>query len=681
MAVKGFSFSGCYNFKAALLAPRAYIDIDCKAQTFTAVDKVLRALYLGLDQSLGSVLSRNAIRLFVMHSQSSHRSPLKTITSVSQNIRFDLREFLENKTASALGTTKSDLYTQQEKSQDPQQLSNAASTRYENPSSHITRKTKHQDSATRPYLTLLDPGEQTSLSTTQNGASCLCCQGSITKNKSVLSTILAPVPGRSISQSVPVLDGEGDRIVPTAATYTSPLFVFPDPYEPPADQDNSSIWKAVMAAKKSKQSKSKANAKAAPTVAPSAGARGSSGFKRFLIKLLGKELDENSELTYEGPDSHFGPEQEHPPVTKYVKMYSGKEAAKFANIMRHFILPAKYSESELGDFFNRYIFTSNLDDEPLVPPLEKMDFDQKALKQKTEYTSRFQNYSISELRRGVADIRHLRLSPEERYEGRSTTNTPNLLLAETDLRGRCDMAFGIDERCLQFLSEGNVGGPVPCHDPVAGVCSIFGRAEVKKLDDSNSVEAARHQWASSAYLELLSRVKLADSRTDKSCRPVSYSTPDFRQYGYIICAAHVEIWVMRVTSFTSIQTDIPTRRDTFYREEYLSFPAVRLASLQLWAPRAVEQFCQWHAKIMNWGFNVYSRRYVDNIEDLHRSRRPVQDWTLSYEEAVGKDIPPLPEDEQEDSKSQPIAISLIVHQSIDHRSFSEFNNSIDNRNL
>ena len=84
---------------------------------------------------------------------------------------------------------------------------------------------------------------------------------------------------------------------------------------------------------------------------------------------------------------------------------------------------------------------------------------------------------------------------------------------------------------------------------------------------------------------------------------------------------------------------------------------------------------------MNWGFNVYSRRYVDNIEDLHRSRRPVQDWTLSYEEAVGKDIPPLPDDEQEDSKSQPIAISLLVHQSIDHRSFSEFNNSIDNRSL
>ena len=498
-----------------------------------------------------------------MHSQSSHRSPLKTITSVSQNLKFDLWEYLENETASALRTTKSDLYAQQEKYQDTQRLSNAASTRYENPSSHITRKTEHQDSATRPHLTLLGPGEQTSPSTTQKRASCLCCcqnrQGSITKNKSVLSTILAPAPGQSISQSVPVLDGEGDRIVPTAGTCTSPLFVFPGPYESPADQDNSSIWKAVMSGKKSKQSKSEANAKAAPTVAPSVGARGSSGFKIFLMKLLGKELDENSELTYEGPDSHFGPEQEHPPVTKYVKMYSGKEAAKFANIMQHFILPAKYSESELGDFFNRYIFTSNLDDEPLVLPVQKMDFDQKALKQKTEYTSRFQKYSISELRRGVADILNLRLSPKERYEGRSTIDTPNLLPAETDLRGRCDMAFGIDERCLQCLSEENIGGPVPCHDPVAGVCSIFGRAELKKLDDSISVEAARYQWASSAYLELLSRAKLADSRTDTSCRPVSYSSHNFRQYGYIICAAHVEIWVMRVTSFRSTQTDISTR--------------------------------------------------------------------------------------------------------------------------
>lgn len=632
-----------------------------------------------------------------MHLQNSYQSPLKTVTTTSQNINLGLQKYSENETASA-SRTKSYLYTEQETFQYPQRLSKAASIRNENPSSHIRRKTEHRDSAKRPHLTLLDPGEQSSLSTTQNGASCTGFlrrqnrQSAITKHKSVLSTVLRPAPGNCISQNVPVHDHEGDRIAPTADTCTSTLFVFPDPCKPPADQDNTSIWKAVMSGRTkahSKESKSEAaksnptepKAKVAPTVANSVGARGSSGFKKFLIKLLGKELDENSELTHEGPDSHFGPEQEHPPVTKYVKIYSGKEAAKFANIIQHFILPAKHSESELGDFFNRYIFTSTLDDEPLVLPVQKMGFDQKALKQKTEYTSRFQNYSILELRRGVADIRHIRLSPEERYEGRSTMTTPNLLPAETDLRGRCDMAFGMDERCLDFLSEGNVGTPVPCHDPAAGVCAIFGRAELKKSDDSSSVEAARHQWAVGAYQELLSRVRLVNGKNDNSYRPVSCSTHDLRHYGYIICAAHVEIWEMRVTSSRSTQTDITTRRDTFYGENHLSFPAVRLASLQLCAPKAVEQFCQWHAKIMNWGFNVYSRQYVNNIEDLRRSRRPVQDWTLSYEEAVGKGIPPLPEEEQEDSKLQPIAILLVVRISIDHRSFSEFNKSTDNRDL
>ena len=87
--------------------------------------------------------------------------------------------------------------------------------------------------------------------------------------------------------------------------------------------------------------------------------------------------------------------------------------------------------------------------------------------------------------------------------------TPNLLPAETDLRGRCDMAFRMDERYLDFLSEGSVGAPVHCHDPVSGIYSIFARAELKKYDDSSSVEAARHQWAVAAYPELLSCVQIS----------------------------------------------------------------------------------------------------------------------------------------------------------------------------
>ena len=52
--------------------------------------------------------------------------------------------------------------------------------------------------------------------------------------------------------------------------------------------------------------------------------------------------------------------------------------------------------------------------------------DDPALKQKFEYPSFYQNNSILELRRRVADIRHLHLSPEERYKGLSTVTTPNL---------------------------------------------------------------------------------------------------------------------------------------------------------------------------------------------------------------------------------------------------------------
>ena len=42
---------------------------------------------------------------------------------------------------------------------------------------------------------------------------------------------------------------------------------------------------------------------------------------------------------------------------------------------------------------------------------------------------------------------------------------------------------------------------------------------------------------------------------------------------------------------------------------------------------------------MTWGLNVYSRHYVDNINELFRSGRSPEDWTLPYEEAIGREFP------------------------------------------
>lgn len=506
--------------------------------------------------------------------------------------------------------------------------------------SQIRRQTRHGDAAEPAYLTSLKPSEHDPiplLSNTQNVLDgkepfhCRNTQGTDHKSVNVLSTLLTSPSKMLTSQSVQ--HREGDNTDHSATICASNPFPFPDPCKPPVDQDNTSIWKAVMAAK------SKLGAHI-PTVA------------QLLLELLGEELDPCTKYLSGEPDVHFGGcGPETPPVAKYVKMYSGEEADDFAAAMGYFI-QSKHSESDLCDYLKGTIFTTEVSLEPWTRrPDETIPFDQKAIVRRSEYNSNFQSYDISELRTGLADIRHIRLSPKERLEGHTTADTPNLLPAETDLRGRCDMAFGIDESCSDSLLNKDINSYLPCYNPSAGVCAIWLRAEFKKTNDQGLIKAARHQWAVGAFLELQYRVRLARDTTRSSYLSDSSSTKDLRHYGYVICGAYVEIWEMYVAC--SVSTQDRTRRETNYYEHYFRFPARKLAGLRLTSSKGIEQFCKWHAKIMDWGFNVYSRQYLDNVALLAESSLPLQDWVLSYEDAMGREIPSLPAEEQESGRLQP----------------------------
>lgn len=116
---------------------------------------------------------------------------------------------------------------------------------------------------------------------------------------------------------------------------------------------------------------------------------------------------------------------------------------------------------------------------------------------------------------------------------------------------------------LGFCLTGDIDAPVSCHNPVAGVFSMFGRAEYKKLYDPNSVNAAKHQWAVGACLELQSHAKLANGKNGGSYLSNSSSTNDLRHYKYIICTAHVEIWEMRVVSSDDSSAFYDCKADTW----------------------------------------------------------------------------------------------------------------------
>ncbi len=458
-------------------------------------------------------------------------------------------------------------------------------------------------------------------------------QDAITKPINVLSTVLPPALKKSISQSTQVLDA--DETKSTATVCPSAFFLPPDPYEPPPDKDNTSVWEAVMS---TQQKATKSEAEVASTVAKSSGARGSAGYEIFLDKL-GVTLDYHAKYTSaaDGPNQHFKNHQGTSPVTRYATTYSGDKATKRAAHMLYYT-STKHSEADLCDYYKENIFPSGpeLDFQPPLPG-KSMPLDENAIVRRAEYNSSFHGWDISELRRGAAEIQHIRVSQKQRSEGHSTADTPNRLPAPTDLRGRCDVAFGVDEKCLEFLAQGDNRISVSCYDSSAGVASIWGRAEFKNKRDAALVRAATHQWAAGAFLELQARVRLARSKDSGPYLKEETSPKEIRHFGYIICGAEVDVWEMCVTCKKLAPKG--GRRETFYQTHYFLFPAKKLASLNLTQPRGLELFCEWHTRIMTWGLNVYSRQYVDNINELYRSRLSPEHWTLSYEEAIGNEFP------------------------------------------
>lgn len=578
-----------------------------------------------------------------MNLQPVHCTRSKMSTIVTQETNIDHRKHIVNVPTSPSveklyhHVRQKHQYARQKTLRNPRNSFTSISPQNRYPSSRLRKTTQRRDS------TELRTTRHQKLLYHQN------TPGASTKPVKVLSTVLPPGPKYSNSQSGQDHQPNKIKIKPSRSGCALSHFVLPDPCQPPADQDNTSIWEAVMAGKKRGR---KPKAKQPSTVAPSAGSRGTSGFELFLTKLLGKELAYCPKYSCDGPDSHFSLGHQHPSVEKYVVLYDDEDATAFADAM-HVFPESKPNESQLCNFITMRIFFAPPRLEPQILERHEMTFDQKAIVQKTEHNSSFHDYSISELRTGLADIRFVRLSPKERLEGLSSADTPNLLPAPTDLRGRCDMAIGINHMCLHYKVR-NVGSYLPCYDPSTGVCCIWLRAEFKKADNENCVKAATHQWAVGAYLELQSRVRLA--RGDSSGPYLSESDPSsikqLRHYGYIICGARVDIWEMCVEHSREYSDSMQDgkRRETGYYESCFVFPAQKLVTLSLDKAQDVAEFCQWHAKIMDWGFNEYSRQYLADVHHLQGLGLPPAKWALSYEDAIGKKIPSLSEEEQESCK-------------------------------
>ena len=104
-------------------------------------------------------------------------------------------------------------------------------------------------------------------------------------------------------------------------------------------------------------------AQAPTTIAPSAGARGTSDYENFLIKLLGNELETCPQYRA-GPDDHFPLESRHPSIEKHVQIFEGMEAMNFANAVERFP-ESNSNKSQLCYFITMRIFFAPIGLEPV----------------------------------------------------------------------------------------------------------------------------------------------------------------------------------------------------------------------------------------------------------------------------------------------------------------------------
>ncbi|KAM0795850.1 hypothetical protein BDR22DRAFT_919378 [Usnea florida] len=200
---------------------------------------------------------------------------------------------------------------------------------------------------------------------------------------------------------------------------TSALFTLPDPYLPPPNCDNTSLWQEIMAKRKP------LNADTSQYTASSYGAKGTAGYGNLLAMITGNELPKIPDYYVEGPSTHFdeilGNIQK---VEQYVTTFDQPTAETFIQDFQCWYQPSLYkhcprSESDLVHYLSRHFFTErqqlrNSSQYSVLSQQSILPCDQGAVKERAECSSRFHRYSIPELRESSSIIRSIRMAQEDR---------------------------------------------------------------------------------------------------------------------------------------------------------------------------------------------------------------------------------------------------------------------------
>ena len=160
-------------------------------------------------------------------------------------------------------------------------------------------------------------------------------------------------------------------------------------------------------------------------------------------------------------------------------------------------------------------------------------------------------------------------------------------LAKEDLRSRSDFVFAASTSLLseEVTFKMSLAANVPCLSSNSPTCGVAIVAEVKANSLQTSFAAAKNQWSSLAYLQIMERTSI--------CREKSYvGDENICQYGYLICGLRITIYKMGLK--WNRGENLPSE----LLDSYFTFPIQMVGFYNLRVQRQLELFIDNHKKIL-----------------------------------------------------------------------------------
>ena len=266
---------------------------------------------------------------------------------------------------------------------------------------------------------------------------------------------------------------------------------------------------------------------------------------------------------------------------------------RLSEVCNHF--PAPMNIPSLSSSLKRWFLEYEPNEATLVHvlcerllPLSSSGLDEQDVSILYEFSGPFKTHDLYELAKGEEGIKYPMIKRFPLEEASEILQTP----AESDLRSRSDSVFAASPKWFRaairasMKVHGKLSHP-PCFSNNLRSCAVALVAEVKATASKASFAAAKNQWSSLAYVQLMERVSITREKP-------YVGDEDIYQYGDGICGLEIMIWNM------SLMWNSSEGRDSEILENYFTFPVQTVTVFDLEFQEHLENFIVLHKELLRW---------------------------------------------------------------------------------